>query len=232
MDYSVTSMQINVLPDRPAAKTTFSVQFPNHCTVCGKTGVPKMLGSYYVNKSHAEVDLFVSFLCTECNHVFTGYYKQINSTGIAKLVKFEPSEFIVQKEFSQYIKDVSIDFCRIYNQSFTAEQKGLNEIAGMGYRKALEFLVKDYSIFLHSDKQNEIKHLTLSKCITTYIDSQRIKTLATASAWIGNDETHYERKHQEYTVKDLTTFIDAIVSFIESDMASLKAEELINSNQT
>ncbi len=40
------------------------------------------------------------------------------------------------------------------------------------------------------------------------------KTLATQSAWIGNDETHYIRKQEDRDVQDIKSFIQAIVYFI------------------
>lgn len=73
----------------------------------------------------------------------------------------------------------------------------------MGYRKSLEFLIKDYAIAFHPDKETDIVKSQLSPCINEYIDNKRIKSLATASAWIGNDETHYTRKHEDYNVEHL-----------------------------
>src|ERR1043166_3097052 len=37
-------------------------------------------------------------------------------------------------------------FIKTYLQSLVAESNGLDEIAGMGYRKAIEYLVKDWAI--------------------------------------------------------------------------------------
>lgn len=50
------------------------------------------------------------------------------------------------KDFSQEIKDLSPNFVKIYHQAEQAENTGLSDICGLGYRKALEFLVKDYAI--------------------------------------------------------------------------------------
>lgn len=41
----------------------------------------------------------------------------------------------------------------------------------MGYRKALEFLVKDYAIFLNQEDEDKIKNASLSSCINNYIDN-------------------------------------------------------------
>lgn len=84
----------------------------------------------------------------------------------------------------------------------------------MGYRKALEFLVKDFSIHEHPDDENKIKSMSLTNCINEYIDTPNIKTLATRSAWIGNDEAHYIRKQEDRDVNDMKSFIHATVYFI------------------
>ena len=70
----------------------------------------------------------------------------------------------------------------------------------------------------------------LGSCIKKYIDNNRIKTLATASTWLGNDETHYCRKHKDYDLESLKSFIHATESFINSEMEAIKAEELLNSS--
>ena len=63
-------------------------------------------------------------------------------------------------------------------------------------------------------------------CINEYIHDERLKTLAKASAWIGNDETHYMKKHSHGTEK-LKAFIHAFVTFIDSDLAYEEALEFI-----
>ena len=57
----------------------------------------------------------------------------------------------------------------------------------MGYRKALEFLVKDYAIFLNQEDEDKIKNASLSSCINNYIDNIKIRHLSLASTWLGND---------------------------------------------
>ena len=101
----------------------------------------------------------------------------------------------------------------------------------MGYRKALEFLIKDYAISLKSNESDKISKMTLSQVIDEFIDNKKIKTLARASAWIGNDETHYQRKHENYDVNHLKSFIQATVSTIDSDLEVIKAEKLLNNQQ-
>ncbi len=133
--------------------------------------------------------------------------------------------------FSNQISALSPNFVRIYNQSEKAEAVGLDEICGIGYRKALEFLIKDYAIAFNTEKETDIAKASLSACIETYISDTRIKSLAKASAWIGNDETHYVRLHENYDIKHLKTFISAIVSFIDANLACFEAERLLTSRR-
>ena len=51
-----------------------------------------------------------------------------------------------------------------------------------------------------------------------------------AATWLGNDETHYLRKHPDYTLKELKAFADAFITFIDSDLAYESAKQLISNH--
>ena len=133
--------------------------------------------------------------------------------------------------FSKNVSLLSPKFVEVYHQAESAEASKLTELCGIGYRKALEFLVKDYAISSHPEHKEQIESSLLSKCITDYIDNEKIKTLAKASAWIGNDETHYVRKHQDYNVHDLKRFIKATVAYIEYELSFAEAFDFLNNPQ-
>ena len=103
----------------------------------------------------------------------------------------------------------------IYNQAFAAEQQNLTEICGVGYRKALEFLIKDFAIKNTPDKKEEIEKKLLGKCIADYIDDNRIKSVAKRAVWLGNDETHYVRKWEGKNLSDMKKLIDLTQHWIE-----------------
>ena len=95
-----------------------------------------------------------------------------------------------ERDFDDKLKEVSPQFAKVYNQALKAEEYSLDEIAGLGYRKALEFLIKDFAIYNNPEKSEEIKSTWMMKCLKDYIDNDKIKTLAEKSEWIGNDEAH------------------------------------------
>ncbi len=108
-------------------------------------------------------------------------------------------------------------FVSTYNQSEVAEASNLTEIAGCGYRKSVEFLVKDYLCHKFPDNEVEIKAEFLGAAIQR-IDDHRIKTLTERATWIGNDETHYIRKHESLDITDMKRFISAVLPYIESEL--------------
>lgn len=215
---------------------SFNIEIPTKCPQCKISLDINPIYARYINDENVVSNLFVLFFCPHCEICFIGYYHfsyedYYKYNKNVTLISFEPKNGIDSKEFPKYINELSPSFCQLYNEAYTAKQNRLDGICGMGYRKALEFLVKDYAIFLNPDDKEKITKAPLSRCINDYIDNRRIKKLALASAWIGNDETHYEKKQQEYKVDDLVTFIEAIVSFINSDLASMLAEKMISDNK-
>ncbi len=212
------------------SEKNLEIEYPSVCPMCHKSGDPSYLSSYYIDDEHTSPNLFVHFFCQNCERTFLGNYYIGPYYDKTEFESFEPVYDVEEREFSKHIKALSPDFCSIYNQAYASQQYRLNDISGMAYRKSLEFLVKDYAIFLHPDDKEAIIKAPLSQCINNYIDNGKIKHLAMASAWIGNDETHYERKQQEYNVDDLIEFINAIVSFIDFDISAMNAERMIEGN--
>jgi hypothetical protein len=128
--------------------------------------------------------------------------------------------------FTPELRELSPGFVKIYNQSSAAEDAGLDEIAGIGYRKAVEFLIKDYCIHEHPDDAEKVKMMFLSKCIETYIQQPSIKTLATRIAWLGNDEGHYVRRVAGRDIEDLKRFIDAMTNYIQMELIVQDADSI------
>lgn len=140
-----------------------------------------------------------------------------------------PQSKVLIANFLQKLKN----FLRILflSISYIAECSGLTSICGMGYRKALEFLIKDYAIHKNSqaNERDKIIQSPLMNCIKNYIQDERLVALAKASTWLGNDETHYIKKHPSYTLSNLKTFINAFLTFIDADLAYEDAQELLDS---
>ena len=195
---------------------------PSVCPLCKHALKPQELNlSTYADPSN---NWYISalYLCNHCFKTFVTLHSCALHTSpsnshsrsyTAKLLYTEPTRFEEQK-FDDALADLSPQFVKIYNQALAAETSSLDEIAGLGYRKALEFLIKDFCSHLQPEDEDKIKKLPLSKCITEYINSPEIKGLASRAAWIGNDEAHYVRKFDDRDVSDMKKFIQAAVYFI------------------
>lgn len=188
------------------------------CPICKAKIAPIYIACSLDSPDSASVFDF----CRSCNNSFVTKYAVHESEKICfghycfetdSVIYSEPNRFTKQA-FDQKITALSPQFNKIYNQALAAESSMLDEIAGLGYRKALEFLIKDFAIHEHPDEEESIKAKPLAQCIESYIADERITTLAERSAWIGNDEAHYIRKQENRDVSDMKDFIQAIVYFI------------------
>ncbi len=218
----------------PSVNLNFKVDMPRNCPHCGVVLEPTALSSHFVEMADLDdphYKIYVHWLCPSCAKAFCSEYEYIGprystERDEATLIQTDP-KFCSSPTFDAEIEKVSKDFVKIYTQSHKAEQLGFDKICGMGYRKALEFLVKDFAINFHPEEVEKIKKQPLAQCIENFIDSPKIKTLSKASAWIGNDETHYCRQHEDYNIEHLKAFINAIVSYINSELELKKAEQLV-----
>ena len=195
-----TSRQISPLPDK--------------CPHCHKSITPNAL---YGHKHANELEVF--FFCPdkECNKSFIGYYNWGHNTNTSTFLNKTSFGSLTKRAFSETIKEISSQFEIIYNQAFSAEQQNLIEICGVGYRKALEFLIKDYSIQNHPDDKDKIEKQFLSATIDKYVTDNRIKSVSKRAVWIGNDETHYIRKWEGKNLDDLKKLIDLTLHWIEME---------------
>lgn len=185
------------------------------CPLCGTGIAPNYLISAYYHTRQDDCDIPAGVclcVCPSCNDAFFVKYDFQDQTSTLPLV-VAPKNHIPRK-FDPVLNDVSPKFIEIYNQAEFAEINGLNEISGMAYRKALEFLIKDYIIRKEPDGKSTIEEMTLSNCIANKVVDKRIQDCATGATWLGNDFSHYKRRHSEYEIEDLKAFIDATVYWI------------------
>lgn len=213
---------------------------PTDCPICKRKIKPNFLFGYInIEKSM----MYIIFECLGCNRCFIksckcelkNIYLSINpgysnSPAEAKELEDDSDSMIApnipnQISFSDYINTVSPKFVEIYNQAHTAECYSLNEIAGIGYRKSIEFLIKDFlSIEKTGEEKEAIKLSPLAQCISKDINNENLKIAASRAVWIGNDETHYIRKHTDKDITDLKRLIDLTVRWIEMECMTKEAE--------
>ncbi|MEB2784681.1 hypothetical protein [Algoriphagus persicinus] len=91
----------------------------------------------------------------------------------------------------------------------------------MGFRKALEHLVKDVAVLNLGDSPNpndlkNIKDSLLGKVIGEYF-ADDLKKLLQKAAWLGNDQSHYFKIYEEFDIPELKEIIGLIVSDLDRE---------------
>lgn len=165
--------------------------------------------------------LYVLHQCTSqaCREGFLSIYQygSIDETMVGYGYTGSYPQTFKSHGFTEEISSISQSFVNIYNQAAHAETLELFDICGPGYRKALEFLVKDYLIHKNPDQEDEIKSMLLMACIRTIPDGN-IKFCAERATWLGNDETHYIRKWEEQDLNDLKNLITLTVNYVTNEL--------------
>lgn len=185
-------------------------RYPNECPFCHKSIIPLPISGIQNDR-----DLQAVFFCPDivCRKLFIGYYRMWSKWQY----EYSSVGTSIGRAFPDSINKVSENFSIIYNQAYIAEQYNLKEICGVGYRKALEFLIKDYLVSIIETEKDEILGMNLAKCIETYVSNTSLKAVAKRAVWLGNDETHYLRVWVDKDLSDLKRLIDLTVHWIEMD---------------
>ncbi|WP_037027357.1 DUF4145 domain-containing protein [Psychromonas aquimarina] len=197
---------------------------PNQCPVC-KSKVSAIQTSVHSKTQSNCVEIAYQCPNEECLSLFIARYEKLQPTpntinGFFTLIKCVPNN-LDKPDIVEEVAELSPQFCEIFTESYQAEKLGMEQICGIGYRKALEFLIKDFCISEHPTEETKIKGKALAKCINDYIDDIRIKQCSTRAAWLGNDEAHYVRKWSDKDIHDLKILIKLCVLWIQSHLLTV-----------
>lgn len=198
---------------------------PDICPHCN-IGMMPILSTYNANIEKSNIGIIIK--CPSCKNIFFVLYDlymdEYNNLS-SSLSTIYPEQEVLE-DLPSKIKDYFPEFHEIYNQAHIAENKNLNEITGMAYRKSLEFLVKNYLIQKLPHESDSVIKETLGASIKR-IEFPSIKALAIAASWLGNDQTHFVKKHIDYDLKDMKAFIIALCHLIISERVADEALQLI-----
>jgi hypothetical protein len=199
---------------------------PDTCPVCHHAIEVKTTGVAALDQSdwtspHAKLEIVYRCPRKQCARLFIGRFQHVQLAGgrsftqdfaLRALVPTEPRRPDTPAE----VVHVSPAYAQIYAQASAAEAFGLDQIAGVGYRKALEFLIKDYCITENEADETAIKSEPLGQTINNRVADANVRQCAKLAAWLGNDETHYERRWEDKDIKDLKILIQLTVNWIRS----------------
>lgn len=159
--------------------SNYEIDVPTSCPICGVAFDPKLISATIAEGVHTmSNNLTVTFQCTNCDHFF---HIDRNEDGPDHIFPV-----IAKLDLLNDITHAYPVFAEIYRQSLQAQAENLYHIAGMGYRKAVEQLVKDYLTRKFPEKSDAIKSESLGDSIKR-ITLPSIQALAKASTWFRPD---------------------------------------------
>jgi hypothetical protein len=228
----MSQIQIRVRSLNGAEEVASVDAMPDQCPLCHLSVTPMDQGVSISFESGGWpcVERLLRCPNRKCHRLFIArYFRSQTQSAMYFLRSCVPVE-VKSIAQSETISKVSPDFCSIYEEAYKAEQYGLLLVAGPGYRKALEFLIKDYIIgrLTETDaaklavEKAKVEKTLLGTCVKDYVQSEQIKEIAKRAAWLGNDETHYVRKWEDKDLKDLKKLITLTLHWIEVETLTLE----------
>jgi hypothetical protein len=222
------SISLKLLDD----KTSITIDaLPDVCPQCGMAGKQILTLPPIMAYDGSTKAAWITLTCPvdKCGRPFFAVYKRaMMSSPISGFdfqycytTPFKPRKLIPDPNISA----LSEHFYEIMDEANAARRYGLHLIAGMGYRKALEFLAKDYVVSdLRSQHKTALERgdQIVAERIKTDIDRilerplaqvvamiphDLTKEAAKRAVWLGNDETHYSRIWTQKDVRDLISLI-------------------------
>lgn len=213
----------------------FILEPPKSCPYCDVAWQPEFIDSVYTMSDPAlrrsediinyyldglySVDVF--WFCFNCQNTSISRYSGDFEDEIRLCYSFPKKAH--RENFYSGIVEISPDFIKIYNEAADAECNSLLEVAGMGYRKALEFLVKDYAIKFNQSDKDAIEKMNISDCVNTYITHPDTAEIVKRTFWIANDQTHYVKLHTDMGLEDLKNLLELSINFITMDLRAKEA---------
>lgn len=194
-----------------ANSSKYTIEIPDTCPHCGKNMEPEQISDVY---DRVAKTVALTFRCSinDCHKFFILEY-QVNKSNVGSIASFGQ---LIQYSYngfqepaiSKNIRNLSPVFSETFVEASIAEAKKLTNISGIAYRKAFEFLVKDFASYQNQEKLEEIRKNSLNNVIDMfYQDMPMIKDLLHITRRIGNDETHYYREFTDIDIEDLKKLI-------------------------
>ncbi len=197
------------------------------CPHCEYDVEPKVVvGCAYFHPESETGEAFAFAMCPRCEEkIFIKYTLAVEPYQYGEFGMNGETHYLAIRKPQTYpagsvyydpesIEQISPAFIKIYRQALQAENMGLDEVCGAGYRRAVEFLIRDYLIETLPDEAEKIPSWPFADCINKLDDDT--KTLTQGISWLSTDFVHYSKNYEDYSLDDLKEFIDLLVLRFQS----------------
>lgn len=211
----------------PISTTSFTTfEIPIICPNCNSSLQPIIKDSKLLTFDKDSL-LVISYIGNCCNTPFYATYRYHKNYKATLLDIYPHLKAVILPD---NIKNLSSRFANLYEQSYTSEQNGHIELAGSGYRNAIEILIKDFAIKKLNAPKDEVCKMKLYDAIGKYLPEVNIVTSAAdVIRVLGNDYTHYQRKYDDIDFIVVKKYLEIFVQQIETKL--LLMEPIVPTNR-
>lgn len=195
----------------------FPLQKPMICPHCNAYEDGTVLSKNhwpYIDECYIGV---VVYRCTHCRKPYLVTYTIDPKAKKTTFEQFFPS-YHAEEYKNELIAETSPRFIDSYNQALRAESINDFELAAIGYRHALECLVKDYAMAELKKEREEVIGKTLANAIGEYLGENELIATADVVRILGNDYAHYERKYPQHDFALLKNYMRVFIGLVETKL--------------
>ncbi|MDU6758547.1 MAG: DUF4145 domain-containing protein [Streptococcus parasanguinis] len=194
---------------------TLTIQIPQTCPWCG-------IGNNPTNNEAGKIEIQEGYIfsmhhrCPACKKYHMTNQEYLRQADKTTMVLVYPNKVVtdIDRLFIEYAPR----FVEFYSEAIEAEKSGLENIAGTGYRSAVECLIKDYALAFELDTKEYLSDpkLTFNNAIDRYVkDDDLLKGALHFIRTVGNGYTHWN-KSTSISLPELKNYVDIIIQIFKS----------------
>ena len=195
-------------------------EVPENCPLCHHHIDPRRLTANATSSDNTAVDFAFQCPRAECRHVFVGQYR-LGPDGEYDLLSVSPLT-ARREDFSPEIRAFCPPFVEVHHQAQEAEARGLHQLAAMGFRNALELLVKEHAMREDPEAAEAIWTMPLGACVARYVADPTIQACAARAAWLDDGDALHLRHWESRDPTELRTLVRLTVNWLENVLLARK----------
>nr|DAW47185.1 MAG TPA: protein of unknown function (DUF4145) [Caudoviricetes sp.] len=194
---------------------TITIQIPKTCPLCG-------IGNNPTNNEAGKLETQEGYIitlhhrCPSCKKYHMTNQEYLRQSDETTMALVYPNKVVT--DIDRLFIDHAPRFVEFYSEAIEAEKMGLENIAGTGYRSAIECLIKDYALDFGLDDKEYLSSpkLSFNNAIDRYIkDDELLKGALHFIREVGNDYTHWD-KNSSISLLTMKHYVEIIIQIFKS----------------
>lgn len=193
---------------------TITIQIPKTCPLCG-------IGNNPTNNEAGKLEIQEGYIitlhhrCPSCKKYHMTNQEYLRQSDETTMALVYPNKVVT--DIDRLFIDHAPRFVEFYSEAIEAEKMGLENIAGTGYRSAIECLIKDYALDFGLDDKEYLSSpkLSFNNAIDRYIkDDELLKGALHFIREVGNDYTHWD-KNSSISLLTMKHYVEIIIQIFK-----------------